>query len=95
MSMKNSSDTIGNRSRDLPVCSASTTTPPRGCSARENNNNNNNNNKVTILWNQQIKTDRTIPSNKPGIVTRNYENGTCMLIDVAIPGDRKFDSKRS
>jgi hypothetical protein len=24
--------------------------------------------KVTILWNQQIPTDRTIPSNKPDIV---------------------------
>ena len=30
MSMKNSSDTIGNRTRDLPVCSAvpQTTVPP-------------------------------------------------------------------
>jgi hypothetical protein len=33
-------------------------------------------------------TDRTIPNNKPDIVIRDNEKGTCMLIDVAIPGDR-------
>jgi hypothetical protein len=44
--------------------------------------------KVTILWNQERQTDRTIPSNKPDIVVRDNEKGTCMLIDVAIPGDR-------
>jgi hypothetical protein len=44
--------------------------------------------KVTILWNQQTQTDRTIPNNKPDIVIRDYEKGTCMLLDVAIPGDR-------
>jgi hypothetical protein len=40
--------------------------------------------KVTILWNEQIQTDRTIPSDKPDIVIRDYEKGTCMLLDVAI-----------
>jgi len=38
--------------------------------------------KVTILWNQQAQTDRTIPNNKPDII-RDGEKGTCMLIDVA------------
>jgi hypothetical protein len=37
--------------------------------------------KVTILWNQQVQTDRTIPNNKPDIVIRDNEKGTCMLID--------------
>jgi hypothetical protein len=32
-----------------------------------------------------VKTDRTIPNNKPDW---DNEKGTCMLIDVAIPGDR-------
>ena len=45
-------------------------------------------NKVTILWNQQVKTDRTIPNNKPDIIIRDNEKGTCMLIDVAISGER-------
>ena len=45
--------------------------------------------KVSILWNQQIQTDRTIPNNKPDIIIRDIGKGTCMLIDVAISGDRK------
>jgi hypothetical protein len=44
--------------------------------------------KVTILWNQQVQTDRTIRNNKPDIITRGNEKGTCMLIDVAISGER-------
>jgi hypothetical protein len=36
--------------------------------------------KVTILWNQQIQTDRTIPNIKPDII-RDNEKGICMLID--------------
>jgi len=44
--------------------------------------------KVTILWNQQVQIDRTILNNKPDILIRDNEKGTCMLIDVAISGDR-------
>jgi hypothetical protein len=44
--------------------------------------------KVTILWNQQVQTDRTIPNNKPDIIIRDNEKGTRTLIDVAIPGNR-------
>jgi len=53
--------------------------------------------RFTVLWNQQVLTGRTIPNDKPGIVIRDSEEGTCMLLDVAIPGDRnvikKEDSK--
>jgi hypothetical protein len=35
-----------------------------------------------------VQTDRTIPNNKPDIIIRDNENGTCMLIDVAIQGGR-------
>ena len=42
---------------------------------------------VTILWNEQVQTDTTIPNNKPDIIIRDFEKGTCMLIDV-ISGDR-------
>jgi len=41
------------------------------------------------LWNQQIQTDRTIPNKKPDIIIRDNEKGICMLIDVAISGDRR------
>jgi len=44
--------------------------------------------KVTILWNQQVETDRTISSNKPDIIIRDNEKGTCMLIDVTNSEDR-------
>jgi len=29
--------------------------------------------KVTILWNQQVQTDRTIPNNKPDIIIRGMK----------------------
>jgi len=32
--------------------------------------------KVTILWNQQVQTDRTIPNNKPDIIIRDNEKRT-------------------
>jgi hypothetical protein len=51
--------------------------------------------KVTILWNQQIQTDRTIPKNKPDIVISDNEKGTCMLIDIVIPGDRNVIQKEA
>jgi len=51
--------------------------------------------KVTILWNQQIQTDRTVPNNKPDIIIRDNEKGTCMLIEVAISGDRNVIKKEA
>ena len=49
--------------------------------------------KVTILWNQKVQPDRTIPNNKPDIIIGDNEKGTCILIDVAISGDRKMIKK--
>jgi hypothetical protein len=34
-----------------------------------------------------VQTEKTIPNNKPDIIILDNEKGTCMLIDVAIPGD--------
>jgi hypothetical protein len=51
--------------------------------------------KVTILWNQQVQTDRTIPNNKPDIIIWDNEKGTCMLIGIAIPGDRHVIKKEA
>jgi len=51
--------------------------------------------KVTILWNQQVQTDRTIHNNRPDIIIRDNEKGTCMLIDVAISGDRNVIKKEA
>ena len=49
---------------------------------------------VTILWNQQVQTDRTLPNKKPDIIISDNEKGTCMLIDVAISGDRNVKKKK-
>jgi hypothetical protein len=51
--------------------------------------------KVTILWNQQVQTDRTIPNTKPDIIIWDNEKGTCRLIDVATPGDRNVIKKEA
>ena len=40
-----------------------------------------------------MQTDRTILNNKPDIIIRDNEKGTCMLIDVAISGERNVIKK--
>jgi len=47
------------------------------------------------LWNQQVQTDGTIPSSKPDFIIRDNEKGTCMLINVAISGDRNVIKKEA
>jgi len=47
------------------------------------------------LWNQQVQTDRTIPTNKPDITICDNEKGICMLIEVAISGDRNVIKKEA
>jgi hypothetical protein len=42
-----------------------------------------------------VQTDRTIPNNKPDILNRDNEKGTCMLIDVPISGDRNVFKKEA
>jgi hypothetical protein len=51
--------------------------------------------KVTILWNQQVQTDRTVPNNKPDIIIHDNKKRTCMLIEVAISGDRNVTKKEA
>jgi hypothetical protein len=50
---------------------------------------------VTILWNQQVQIDRTIPNNKIDIIICDNEKRTCMLIDVAISGDKNVIKKEA
>jgi hypothetical protein len=38
---------------------------------------------------------RTIPNNKPDIIICDNEKGTCILIDVAISGDRNVIKKET
>jgi hypothetical protein len=49
--------------------------------------------KVTILWSQHVQTDRTIRNYKLDIIIQGNEEGTGMLIDVAISEDRNVFKK--
>jgi hypothetical protein len=42
-----------------------------------------------------VQTDITIRNNKPDIIILGNEKGTCMLIDVAIRGDRNVIKKEA
>ena len=44
--------------------------------------------KVTILWNQQVQTNQTIPNSKLENIIHDNKKGTFLLIDSPIPGDR-------
>jgi hypothetical protein len=44
---------------------------------------------------QQVRTERTIPNNKPDIIISDDKQGTCMLIEDAIPGDRNLIKKEA
>jgi hypothetical protein len=44
---------------------------------------------MTMLCNQGIHTDREITANKPDIIIKNKKEKTSILINVAIPVDRK------
>ena len=49
--------------------------------------------KFTMSCKQQVRTDRTIPNNKPDVITCDNKKGTYTLIDVAIPEDRNVIKK--
>jgi hypothetical protein len=42
-----------------------------------------------------VRNDRTIPNNKPDVIIRDNEKGTCMSVDVAIRGDRNVIKKEA
>jgi hypothetical protein len=74
----NNKDDNNNNSNnnDNTTTTTTTTSSTRTSTTNKDNNNNNNNN------------NNTIPNNKPDIIIRDNEKGTCMLIDVAISRDR-------
>jgi hypothetical protein len=51
--------------------------------------------QVMKVKNQRVRTERTIPINKPDIIISDNKQGTCMLIDVAIPGHRNVIKKEA
>jgi hypothetical protein len=51
--------------------------------------------KVTVLWIQQVKTDRTILNRKPNIIIHDNEKGTCLLTEIVILGNRNVIRKET
>ena len=50
--------------------------------------------QTTIIWNVPVRTDRTVPNNRPDIILRK-RGQTCLLIDVSIPADRNISLKEA
>jgi hypothetical protein len=50
--------------------------------------------EVIILFNQREQTDRNIPNNKMDILIQENEEGTFMLIGVAMSGDRNVIKRK-
>ena len=42
----------------------------------------------TVLYDQQIHTDRTVPANKPDIILRHNPEKWCRLIEVSVPAEK-------
>ncbi|KAF2890058.1 hypothetical protein ILUMI_16115 [Ignelater luminosus] len=51
--------------------------------------------ETIIMWNKQIQTDREIRANKPDIVIKQKKENKCLIIDVAVPGDRRMKEKEA
>jgi len=51
--------------------------------------------KVTILRNQQVQTDRTIPNNKPDIIIHDNEKGTFIMNSSCNFRKQKCDQEKS
>ena len=51
------------------------------------------NDKAKILWDFLFQTDRQIEHRKPDIVVLDKTKNTCLIIDVAIPGDQRIALK--
>jgi hypothetical protein len=45
---------------------------------------------VTVLWIQEVHTDREVLTNRPNVIIKNRKEKMCILIDVAIPVDRNW-----
>jgi len=43
---------------------------------------------VTVLWNQEVHTDKEVTANRSDIIIKNKKEKTCTLIDVAIHADK-------
>ena len=48
------------------------------------------NDEVKLLWDFKIQCDRDIEHHKPDIVVVNKQEKSCLIIDIAVPGDQRI-----
>ncbi|XP_063585357.1 uncharacterized protein LOC134762740 [Penaeus indicus] len=48
---------------------------------------------ATLLWDFSIHTDRTIQTNRPNIIIKDFKEKTCLLIDTSVPCDQNIAHK--
>ena len=50
---------------------------------------------VTVLWNQEVHTDREVMANRTDIIIKNRKDKTCRLVDTPIAADRNVIQKEA
>jgi hypothetical protein len=50
---------------------------------------------ITVLWNQEVQTEREVLANRPDIIIKNKKDKICLMTDVEIPSDRNVIQKES
>jgi len=50
---------------------------------------------VTVLWNQEVHTEREVTANRPDIIIKNKKEKTYTLTDMAKPADRNDVQKEA
>ena len=48
---------------------------------------------ITLMWDQGVLTDRTIPANRPDIIFLDRKEKHCLLIEISIPDDQNVMKK--
>ena len=51
------------------------------------------NDTVKILWDINIQRDNIIEARRPDIVVIDKSEKTCIIIDIAVPGDKRIEEK--
>lgn len=51
------------------------------------------NDKVKLFWDFNVFTDRVIEARRPDIMVLNKETKECLIVDIAVPGDTRVNTK--
>ena len=51
------------------------------------------NDKVKLFWDFSVFTDRVIEPRRPDIMVLNKETKECLIVDIAVPGDTRVNTK--